>query len=280
MDYVDGTFQTRDVYEALEADTKQKKNNVRTGLFREAKAGTIEGLGKYGSWRKVDDCVSWEDVTKIDGDLPKGLGIKLPMGLGSEIPIYPGDLIVIAGVKSCGKSAFALETVVKNQNQEILYFSSELTKQSIQKRANDEEPKVDLGYLSHMKFAKRFQGNFHDVVEPGKINIIDYLSPPVKGDESMYFSIPAKLEQIHNKLDGSGIAIVCLQKDPGKTSGDGGPKTRHKANIYITLDQSKGTNMHWLNIQVCKVRPLIEGFKKQYGPQPFSLKSRSDLLPP
>ena len=279
LDYVEGTFLTRDVYEHLEAETKQQKSNIRTALARESQSGTIEGMGKYGYWRKVDDHVSWEDISQLDGDLPKGLNINLPLGLSPEMPIYPGDLIVVAGVKSCGKSAFVLETAIKNQDKEIFYFSSELTVQAIQKRANDEEPKVDLGYLSHIKFTRRYD-NFHDVIQPSEINIIDYLSPPVKGDDSQYFSMPAKLEQIHNKLDGQGIAIVCLQKDPGKTSGDGGPKTRHKANIYLTLDQSKTTNIHWLNIQICKVRPMLEGFKRQYGPNPFSLTSRSDLLPP
>lgn len=101
LDYVEGgSFRTSDVYEALCPKTKQEKNNIRTGLHLERVAGSIESLGKYGVWRKVDKTVDWEDLTKVDGDLPEGMDLFRPIGLLNMFPIFPGDMIVIAGTKS------------------------------------------------------------------------------------------------------------------------------------------------------------------------------------
>ena len=64
------------------------------------------------------------------------------------------------------------------------------------------------------------------MIEPGAINIIDYLEAPGSGDEPRYFAIPHLLSKIHQKLEGRGLVIVCLQKDPGKKSGEGGVNGR------------------------------------------------------
>lgn len=101
----------------------------------------------------------------------------------------------------------------------------------------------------------------------------------MKDDGPAYYSIPGILEKIYDKLSG-GVAFVAIQKNPGNPDGDGGHKTRHKANAYVTLDQSRSTNIHWLNIQISKVKPDSEGAMRQYAPNPFSLRARSDWLSP
>ena len=121
--------------------------------------------------------------------------------------------------------------------------------------------------------------NFQDVIEPGAINIIDYLAAPSSGDDPAYYKIPHMLGKIHNKMDGSGLVIVCLQKDPGKKSGEGGFKTLHKANLYLTLDQDD-QGRYWCNIEKCKVRPDLQGYRIQYKPEPFQLTPLSDWIPP
>lgn len=116
FDEVQDTFQTRDAYEALNAKKPEDKNAIRVALHREAKApdSVIEGLGKYGYWRVIDNHVDWDDLSKLDGELPEGLKLYLPMGLNEKVSIFPGDLFIVAGVKSCGKTGFLLETAMRN----------------------------------------------------------------------------------------------------------------------------------------------------------------------
>ncbi|MBL7176540.1 MAG: hypothetical protein ISS66_12015, partial [Desulfobacteraceae bacterium] len=49
LDYVEGTFHVRDVYDALGARTVEEKAAIRKGLSRE-KGQTIESGGTYGVW--------------------------------------------------------------------------------------------------------------------------------------------------------------------------------------------------------------------------------------
>jgi len=276
LDYVDGSFNINEVYISLDAKTADEKNAIRQALFREKQAGTIEKAGSHGLWRKIESQVEWFDLSEVRGKGPEPLKVVMPLGLHGLISLYPGDMIVIAGRTSCGKSSFALEFASSNlAGQKVKYCSNELTIESVQERAGLDG--IDLFSLKGLSFTKRYD-NFHDLVEPGAINIVDYLSAPGSGNEPQYYSIPHLLTKIHNKLDGKGLVLVCIQKDPGRAAGEGGFKTLHRSNLYMTLDQDAG-RQYWANIQKCKVRPDIEGYRMKYRPNPFELRSLSDWIP-
>ncbi|MBC8457481.1 MAG: hypothetical protein H8D67_05735 [Deltaproteobacteria bacterium] len=278
LDYVEGTFHVRDVYDALGARTVEEKAAIRKGLSRE-KGQTIESGGTYGVWHKIDKDIKWFDLSEIEQYALERLPAKFSLGLHHMIDFQDGDLIVIAGLSSSGKSGFELETGRKNLgSMKVNYLSSEVTLAGIHKKAQDNKPPIDLQSLKGLRFAMRTD-NFQDLIEPGALNLIDYLSPPSLGDEPKYFAIPHLLSKIHQSLKGKGLAVVSLQKDPGKKSGEGGFKTYQKANLYLTLDRDE-QGRFWANIEKCKVRPDLHRYRLQYEPQPFELIPLSDWMPP
>jgi len=129
--------------------------------------------------------------------------------------IYPGNIIIVAGGKSSGKTAFLLNTVKLNQAQhEIVYLNSEM---------GDTEFRICLELFEGMKLtdwkfkAYHRMGNFEDLVtDERKIFIIDFLE--VTTD---FWKVAQYIQRIHRKLK-EGIAIIALQKSDSKEAGRGG----------------------------------------------------------
>jgi hypothetical protein len=276
LDLVEGNFRTRDAYEAVGAKSTSEKASVRQALHREKEDEIIEPTGTYGVWRKINKDIEWCDLSACQESHVKKLDTKLPTGLGSLISTFQGDLIVIAGVTNTGKSSFALELALQNKDTGVRYFSSELTIEQIQDRATKDG--IDIKALSGIKFAMRYEA-FQDVVQPDCINIIDYLQAPGSAEDPRYFAIPHLISKIHEKMNGTGLTLICIQKDPGKRTGDGGFKTLYRSNLYLSLDKDD-RGRYWVNIQKCKVRSALEGFRMEYKPKLFSLEPISDWIPP
>ena len=276
LDYVEGTFRLRDVYEALGATTTEEKAAIRKGLSRE-KGGTIESTGSYGIWRKMDRSLALVDLSVIGSDTREGFCAELPLSLGNLFKVYPGDLIVVAGLTNAGKSSFALEFGLKNLGKkQVTYLSSELTREQIQTRAGLDGIKLES--LKDLRFAMR-EGNYQDVVTPDEIYIIDYIQAPGSAEDPRYYAIPQVIAKVHGKMNGTGLLLICLQKDPGSKAGEGGFKTLHRANLYLTLDKDD-RGKYWANIQKCKSRSELEGYRLQYELMRFGLEPLSDWIPP
>ena len=276
LDYVDGTFRLQELYEDLGAKTPEEKRAIRVGLSRE-KGRTVESTGSYGTWRKIDSAIKWFDLSDLAQNRLDRLEIEMSLNLHRIVDFLDGDMIGIEGVKGHGKTGFVLESGLRSQKyRQVNYISSELTLAGIQNRADESD--TSLSSLKGIRYAYRRE-NFQDVIEPGAFNIIDWLGAPGLGDEPRYYSIPHLLSKIHDRMDGRGLTIVCLQKDPGKKVGDGGYKIRHKMNLALTLDRD-AQGRYWANIQECKVKPELVGYRIQYEPKPFELIPKSDWIPP
>jgi len=275
-DYWEGQFRLSDIYEYVGAKTKDEKTAVRVGLSRE-KGNTVEPTGSYGTWRKIDKDINWFDLSEITQNNCKCLQVEMTLNIHKLVDFFDGDMIGIEGVKSCGKTGSALESGYRSlPYQKVNYFSSEVSLPAIQDKAL--KNKIPLSALKGLKYAYR-TSNFHDVIEPGAFNIIDWLGAPGSGDEAHYYLIAPLLSKIHEKMNGKGLTIVCLQKDPGKSIGDGGHKIRHKMNLALTLDRDR-QGRFWANIEECKVKPELVGYRIQYEPKPFELVPKSDWIPP
>ncbi|MFC1820540.1 hypothetical protein ACFLZG_05600 [Thermodesulfobacteriota bacterium] len=159
----------------------------------------------------------------------------------------------------------------------MTYLSSELTREQIQERARIEG--IELESLKGLRFAMRYE-NYQDVISPDEIYIIDYLAAPGSGEDPRYFAIPHMIGRIHGKMNGTGLILICLQKDPGSRAGEGGFKTLHRANLYLTMDQDTRTGNYWINIQKCKAKSSLEGYRLHYEPMAFGIKPVSDWIPP
>jgi hypothetical protein len=222
-----GFFLTSDVFNRLQVTSRQEKKNVVLNLLRLKKEGIIEKHGqKDGCYRRIEN--EFEEVNFLNAptdDFP----LVLPLGIDNYCKLYPGNIVIVAGSKSAGKTAFLLNIVKENMKQrEIVYLNSEMGDTEFRKRLelfNDVK-------LTDWKFqAYHRASNFADLITPEKkIFIVDFLE--VTTD---FWKVAQYIQEIHNKLK-EGICIIALQKSEGKDSGRGGDFSKEKARLYIALD--------------------------------------------
>ena len=226
-----GNFSVTSCYFLSHAVTSQEKSAVRMALKRMADDGEIEPTGRrIGEYRKVEDDCPAEDFLCADENPTK---LWLPLGLDDLSLIYPGDIIVFAGVKGSGKTTWLLNIAIANLDRfKTQYISSEIGKHAFRRRLlRFDKPIEDIA--KKMPFRSR-SANFQDVVLRGEgcLNIIDYMEV----DADRTYMVGNYFREIHSKLNGA-IAVIGLQMHPGKLVGMGAGFSLDKPNLYITLSE-------------------------------------------
>ncbi len=247
-----GWFSVTNCYNELHLVTKKEKNTIRVALVRMVQKGVLERhRQRDGLYRRIEiECeeIDWRSAPTQD------LNIDWPLGLSALTRIYPGNIIVVAGVQNCGKTAFLLNFIKQNMdNHQIHYFSSEMGDTELRLRLEKFE-NVSLGNWK-MKVWER-SSNFADVIKPDAVNVIDFLE--IHED---FWKVGAMLKDIHDKLK-QGIAVVALQKSKKKEAGRGGDMGLEKPRLYLTIDSGKLTIVkckNWANTQ--NPNGLIKEFK-------------------
>lgn len=254
-----GHFLVTDSHRELNLVTPEHKHAANVALARLAKEGIIDRQSnKRGHYRIVEQS-EYEDWYHADTE---PLDVRLPFGLDRYALVYPGDVIVIAGVKSAGKTAVALEMIKLNMGKSDCYYhSSELVKQTFRLRINESDD-TTIEDWRKVKMSKDLStDNAKDKVISNAFNVFDYIEP----DEGEYFKIPGTIAKIHRALE-NGVAVICLQMNPGNSVAQGGPGTKNKANIYMTLNRNKQT--HVMKVEECKT------FKDNQNPWGFQVDFR------
>jgi len=194
-------------------------------LCRLKEKGIIEPIGKRdGQYRLVENtCPEMDWRNAPDKEIP----FVLPFGLNDLISIYGKSLIIVAGESNRGKSAILLNMIKDNMDKfNIHYFTSEFGPSHVKKRISlfsnikPEDWKFKVYARAH---------DFHDVIKPDDVNIIDWL-----WSGTTFYEAGGDLMKIFNKLN-DGLAIVALQKDPGKEYGRGGAITQDIASLYLSV---------------------------------------------
>lgn len=222
-----GFFLTSDVFNRLQVTSRQEKKNIVLTLLRLHKEGIIERHGqKDGCYRRIEtDIETVNFLTAPTGDFP----ISWPMDIHDHCIIYPGNIVIVAGSKSAGKTSFLLNTVKKNMHQhEIVYLNSEMGDTEFRKRLElfDGVPLSSWNFRAYHR-----SSNFADLITPDKkIFIVDFLE--VTTD---FWKVAQYIQEIHKKLK-EGICIIALQKAEGKDTGRGGDFSKEKARLYLSLD--------------------------------------------
>jgi hypothetical protein len=224
--------------------TKQDKAAVRMAVKRLKDSGIIEPVtSKSGVYRRVDNTVEEIDIFS-DTDNP--LNIKYPLGIESFVRTMPKSIVVIAGESDAGKTAFLLNFSSLNLDYyPITYFSSEMGPTELKDRIS----KFSRPITDWKKILFKERGsNFQDVIEPDKINIIDYLE---LADD--FYKVGGQIKAIFDKLN-KGIALIALQKKIGSELARGGDFTMEKARLYITLSRDNICKIikakNWVNSMV------------------------------
>lgn len=194
--------------------------------------------GRTGQYRRIN--AELEHIDWLSANPRDTLNIKMPNGRDStgfsfdgDVQIYPRDLFVVAGVSGKGKTAFVLNLMVNNMDEyhcrlmgneyEARKFANRMLHFDWVTLINDttKESKFEL---------IRKYDNFHDIIEPDSVNIIDWM----KVDDK-FWEVRRHLEDIQKKLE-RGIAIVALQKTEGKSLGEGSGFGEHLASVYLIID--------------------------------------------
>jgi hypothetical protein len=221
-------------YEELDRDigikSPKDKDRRRQIIHRLKAEGKLESHQRDNKlYRYVNVAVRVIDFKSAA--LRSTLAIRYPFGIERYFKTYPGNIVVVAGAADAGKTAFLLNFVRLNMNDfSVFYQSSEMGKDELASRLELFEG-ISLDEWNFI--AEERSHDFHDVIRPDCINIIDYME--LSGD---FYMVAEYLRAIHDKL-ASGIAIVALQKKTGADAGRGGDFSLEKPRLYLNVDKGK-----------------------------------------
>jgi len=222
--YGDVALLIRDCYGDLGLKSPDEKAACRMAFKRLAAKGIIEQVpSKPGAYRIVNTTLDTLDFMNAD---TTPFPVKFPLGVHEYVSLYQKSLVVLAGEPNAGKSAFLLNTAWKNIDMAPLYFSSEMGAAELQIRLK--KFPHDLRQWQRVKFYAK-ASDFPKSIDPNGLNIIDYLE--VSKD---FYEIGGMLTDIFNALN-KGVAVVAIQKPPGRDTGVGGARTLDKARLYMTI---------------------------------------------
>lgn len=193
--------------------------------------------------------------------------LVLPLNLNKFAGVNPKGLIVVAGETNGGKSYFSMLMAHANLAQnggthkEIFFWNSETTPMAI--KANARRICPDDGSWSGLVVRER-AGDFHQVIEPNGLNIVDYLQM-----EDEFYLVGKKLKMIFDALE-TGVCVVFMQKNKGAALGIGGAYTLHKPVLALSLNETHGTNVCKIDKLKCPLEfPNKEGSELDFRFNPF-----------
>jgi hypothetical protein len=232
-DYVEdtsGTFTAQDFFKAAQLQQNLRiQKTVSQGFSRLLKEGLIvRHAGKNGQFRKVEKDIETIDFINCN---VKRFPISLPLGLNELIEIYPGNVIMLAGVSNMGKTAFMIDMIYRNMKHfDVSYYNSEMDGPELRKRLDDFKAVDSIRDWKFNSFG--MSENMEDIIASGegKINIIDY----IELDKEPYL-INGVIRRIHKKLQGA-VAIIAIQKKPGTDVGVGGYGTIYKSRLALNIE--------------------------------------------
>lgn len=211
--------------------TKKEKAGMRKAFQRLTEEGLLEKTGrKAGEYRIIDgkcEPENWQDAEVSN------VKIWLPFELDTMLEIPAGSIILFAGAQDAGKSCVMMNIAKENRHKwNTHYYSSELNAASFKNRMSKFDD-VTVDMLQDINFYSRGH-NFQDAIKTGdnELNIIDYLEVHDK-----FYMVSQYLDEIYTKLNGKGIAVVAIQKDPYKEYGRGGSFVEEKPVLSIALDR-------------------------------------------
>ena len=248
-------FLSSSVVTVVNVSSRGDLKNVSKILTRmcEEKDPIIERVkDKVGMFRKVNK--TFEEIKYWERDKETDFPIILPLGLSKLCRILPGAVIIVAGVKSSGKTTFMLNLIKENMGlrgrtkEDIIYMTTELSKPELTDRLMDFR---DLVVDAWRFTALRKTDNWQEVItEDPKIFVLDYLD--VTKD---FYNIGDEIKKISDKLK-NGVAIIGIQKKPGVDLGLGGYRTLDKARLYLSMD--------WGRIKITDVKaPREKGVREK-----------------
>jgi len=198
--------------------------------------------------------VKWWEQQEGEDDIQ---GIRLPFDLENYCTFSNPFVGVVAGATNAGKTAFFVKTVQLNYvawGDKIHFFCRE--------GFSDLKAKFTyLGIPIPPKFHtyRRFD-HFQDVIVPDGFNIVDYL----KVDTNAMYTVEKDIEAILKRLKSGGIALIGMQKPPGRDTAYGGEFTRMDPTFYISLDKFGYRQVKVKFVKVKKPKGNIDIYERYF----------------
>lgn len=237
---IKGKFNVRDIWNEVGIESPEGKHHLRTILNRLETKGIIVANGGGGNYRKLDteaQVIAWQKA-----DPSKTIPLKFPFGEHDLAKIYPKSIIIVAGSKNAGKTAYLYNFIKLNMEQFCIdLYNSETSPEQMHERFNP----LDIPEPAPFVVYERYD-NFADVIHPDHISVIDYLDL-----NSEVYLVGSEIDAIFRKLH-NGVAVIGLQKPPPSVTyikgvkkvidrdlAYGGGFTAKRAVLYITMGESK-----------------------------------------
>jgi hypothetical protein len=250
-----GNFLSTNIYTDLQLSTRDERKNVSIALKRLESDQIIEKSGsRNGEFRLRDqDCapVDWLNADCSFRDL------WLPLSLGEVCGVQPGNVLIFAGSKDAGKTAFLMNAAKENRHRyKTHYINSEMSINEWKMRVtkfDDITPEI----FNRNVFLYNKSTDLHQYIKPGEenLNIIDYLEAP---DE--VWKIGPMIKKIYDALKGA-ICIIGIQKKIGQDLGRGAEFSMEKARLYVSLEYGKAKIVSCKNF---KDNEVIKGNPRGY----------------
>jgi len=269
LEIVEGDFHINDLYSWMPDFCKSTtdKRYISRCLCRLIDEGLVSRNGKYGQYRKVSQELERMDIVGAD-ETP--VDIWLPFNLTDYAQIMPGAIILIAGEQDTGKTTIALNIAWANRlTWDVHYFNSELSAGGLKKRTMQFTNTEPYQWAERINFYSKSH-DFQDHVKkgPDKLNIIDFME--VGGDDYPY--VASWIRAIHDQIiDNGAIAVVCLQKPPGRDEATGGRGTLDKPRLYLAV--SRGV------IKIVRAKDWAGNVNPRDMTINFKIINGSELLP-
>lgn len=238
-----GYISSTNVYTHLQLSTRTSKKTCHQALCRLVDAGVLvrvpqKGAGWYRKLEIETEEVDWQSASD------KIVALKFPFGLEEYAKIYPKSIVIVAGGKNQGKTAFLLNVVTLNMDEfQVDLFNSETGREQLKKKFDNFG--IEIPAPAPFKTYQRYD-NFADVIDENRISVIDYMDV---GSETL--RVGDEIEGVFRKLK-TGVAVIGLQKPPGSTIfvkgvkkyierdlAYGGAFSSKRAILYISISEHK-----------------------------------------
>jgi hypothetical protein len=225
---------------------------------------------KRGEYRIINRELENSKMDLLTEEVVSEVPVKLPMGLNELCVISKGNIIMVSGSKSAGKTAFVMNIAKDNQDSfEVVYLNSEMHQSEFKKRMLKFAPLNEwkiTGHKCHKNFADFIDGS------PGKLYIIDYLEI-----HDNFYEIAKPIREIHEKL-GDSIAFIALQMKGGASLGRGGDFSAEKARLYLTMDYNEQERRSKVTIYDAKEpRPPFNNVRGKF--RSVTIREGNQLIP-
>ena len=244
-----GTFNVRDCWMDLCIESPEARQHLRVILLRCEEKQQIVKSTLNGHYRIID-----ADLNPIDwqaANTENVIPLLLPFNIHTWAKFYPKSIIIIAGEKNAGKSAFLYETIRLNMHTfDVDLYNSETSPEQMKERF---EP-LDIPVPAPFNVYERYD-NFADVIHPEHLSIVDYLD-----FNSEFYMAGQAIDDIFKKLT-TGSCIIGMQKPPSRDEAIGGISTVKRSNLYVALGSRTCKLVHVKNPKTKGVNPN----NKQWG---------------